>query len=92
MHYANGKEARAGDLVYLKTAYGTLTTETIGLLRYASSGSSTCNGQMQVVARRYTSDCGRGEWFMEAPMYLECVTVGQLFPFILPGDGNLITE
>jgi hypothetical protein len=49
MHYANGRAAKAGDLVRGK-GYN-IKHEIIGLLVYANPGSSACNCQVATVTK-----------------------------------------
>lgn len=87
MHYANGKEAKLGDLVVLRRApentYG--FTEVIGTLQQGQASSSGCNGQILPLAQRSISDLGEGQWTPMFNVGLWCVTVGELMPVDIPG-------
>ena len=50
MHYANGREAKNGDKVFVKPSYG---SPFIGILYNATAGNDYCNGKIAVIA---TSD------------------------------------
>jgi hypothetical protein len=84
MHYANGQEAKLGDLVVLRKhpLYPT-GTETVGRL-VQGTGSGWCNGQMQPLAQRFVSDIGTSEWMPVPQAYPSCVTIGELMPIDLP--------
>ncbi|MBZ5533095.1 MAG: hypothetical protein LAO20_16820 [Acidobacteriia bacterium] len=66
MHYANGQEAKAGDLVVKRELYKAgeieVGSETIGILCGAQSQSTTCNGTLVPVAKRLKSELGFGPW------------------------------
>ena len=82
MHYANGQEAKAGDLVYKaknpKNTYG--ETEILGVLVTATAASTTCNGQVQPVAMRGVSDAGVSAWLPVSGGNMWSVTIGELMP------------
>ena len=78
MHYKNGQEAKAGDLVYKPNNPTFADQEMIGVLVSATAGSTTCNGQVQSLASRYKSDAGPGPWMPASGVW--CATVGDLYP------------
>lgn len=51
MHYANGRAAKAGDVVRGK-GYN-IKHEIVGLLVYANPGSSACNAQIATVTKAW---------------------------------------
>lgn len=81
MHYANGQEAKAGDLVIKFRKPETASDmETIGILRSATAQTESCNGQMIPLARRVYSDAGLSPWIPVIQGYPDCVTLGELLP------------
>lgn len=63
MHYANGKEAKAGDLVFSNQNYdATNGCQIVGVLMSARPHDTNCNGTLQVVARRVKSEAGWSPW------------------------------
>jgi hypothetical protein len=61
MHYKDGSPARAGDLVMKTEMYGTIGTQTAGILTGASQ-STACNGKIVPVAHRELTALGWGPW------------------------------
>lgn len=61
MHYANGQEAKAGDLVF-RDGKNNSDVETIGILVTAKAASDTCNGMMIPVLARGSGDAGVSGW------------------------------
>jgi hypothetical protein len=80
MHYADGSEAHAGDLVLQRVK--TTGIELLGILMSATADSTSCNGQMLGLARRAVSDAGETGWIPYNYPYDLMVTVGELFPII----------
>ena len=80
MHYANGQEAKAGDLVYKPAGAKYPDIETIGILVSASAGTS-CNGSMRVMLCRYSSGIGKTTWMATPTTSGDwCVTLSELWP------------
>lgn len=80
MHYANGQEAKLGDLVVLrKKSEYKQGTEYLGNLVQAPAGSTACNGMIQPIAQRFVSDLGVTGWLL-VPAYPTSVTIGELMP------------
>lgn len=84
MHYANGQEAKAGDLVFKPANPNYADSEIIGVLVSATAGSTSCNGQLRPYAVRGNSDAGVGPWMPPAATGDWCVTVGDLLPMSTP--------
>ena len=47
MHYINGREAKEGDAVIVKSLYGTKQVRA-GVIHSLNAGAETCNGQVAV--------------------------------------------
>ena len=65
MHYKDGTQASAGDLVIRTEMSGTRSisgNQTVGILSGAFSHSTACNGNIIPVAHRQLSDLGWGPW------------------------------
>lgn len=99
MHYANGQEAKAGDLVYLpiKPNQKWAQREAIGILTQANAGSTSYNGQMQPVVVRSHSDAGVGPWRVPESAGEYCITVGEIYPadpavFAMAIGGNISSK
>jgi hypothetical protein len=81
MHYANGQEAKLGDLVVLrKKPEYTQGAEVIGTLIQGTAGSGTCNGQLQPLAQRFFSELGVSVWLPAPAQYPTRVTISELLP------------
>jgi hypothetical protein len=87
MHYADGSEARVGDLVY-KFKKAANDDEYLGILLSGCASSTSCNGQVEALARRSFSDLGVGPWMHFDSPYNICVTIGECLPVsLLPLQG-----
>jgi hypothetical protein len=68
MHYKDGTEAKAGDLVLNTQTYGgDGGQQIVGILSTGTANSTACNGGLQVVARRAKSSLGWGPWIPVVP-------------------------
>jgi len=83
MHYANGQQAKSGDLVY-KPSSGLYGPEVIGVLMGATAGSTSCNAQLKPALVRYHSDAGVSHWEEQQSDAFWTVTVSELHPLALP--------
>jgi hypothetical protein len=87
MHYANGKEAKLGDLVFKPAAKGFADTEIIGVLVSANESQDTCNGLVQPLAVRFHSDLGTSPWSPGSSFgngWTVTVTLKDLLPLDVP--------
>lgn len=75
-HYANGRVASVGDLVINVPKGSTLVT--LGVLLDITPGSTSCNGQLLPLARKYAD----GVWRQVSTPYNECITIGELHPMV----------
>jgi hypothetical protein len=97
MHYSNGQPAKAGDLLIRREFYRQggieVGNEVIGVLAGAQSQSTTCNGNLVVLARRIKSELGFGPW-LSVPFsgnewsvtLSQCLPIetNELFPPLMP--------
>ncbi len=71
MHYANGREAKNGDMVVMRTYSGALVT---GFLYEATAGNDYCNGKIAVISAN--DPCPN----LKQCLHIEDVDVGVLKP------------
>lgn len=76
MHYANGQEAKPGDLVIHHEGH----QQFAGVLTSATSGCETCNGNIHPVARRVKSTAGWGPWLPITSPHDWRATISQCLP------------
>lgn len=63
MHYKDGSEAKANDLIVCQNNFSPNTgTEIVGFLMSGNAGSETCNGVIYPLAIRRKSDLGWSPW------------------------------
>jgi hypothetical protein len=68
MHYKNGTPATAGDLVLnTETFSPTSSFQRVGIITGGQPNSTTCNGNIQVIATRRLSELGWSPWTPVAP-------------------------
>jgi hypothetical protein len=79
MHYANGQEAKLGDLVYQRSDYPG-GPEVVGVLIAAKASSEPCTATMLALATRYDSDLGPTIWTPGIAGSSWCTTVPKLLP------------
>jgi hypothetical protein len=74
-HYANGREAKAGDLVKTISPHG--PQRTVGIVVLINPGE-TCNAQMLPLARQWND----GPLYPVPQYFPECVTLKECLPLI----------
>jgi hypothetical protein len=89
MHYANGQEAKLGNLVYKPSEYPG-GPEMAGVLVGGNLSSESCNATVSGLACRFHSDLGTTTWMPQATTEW-CETLGKLLPLnpaAMPPDPN----
>lgn len=77
MHYRSGKAAQINDLIVMRQEHGNVGSECAGILTSAQASSTSCNGNMHVLARRTKSDLGWGPWLPAQYTYDTTVTLSE---------------
>jgi hypothetical protein len=75
-HYANGKEAKPGDLVKVTSPGG--AQRVIGIVIHVMANAESCNAQIIALARQWSD----GPLYPANAQYAECVTLKECLPLI----------
>ncbi len=75
-HYANGQEAKVGDLIVHSPKIPDNAAKALGILISITPSADSCNGQLMPVARKW---CGAG-WIPVIAIYQDCITLKDCLP------------